>query len=97
MNRVKSIVAAARRWWLARLVPDARRVWLYWSTWLEAAGLAILGFVQLEAVGVLSVWNMMPAQVRSILPNHIAEPIAMVLFVAAIVAKFIRQRNLEKR
>lgn len=80
----------------ARLVPEARAFWRFWSIRLNAIGLAILAWVQFDPVGALAVFNMMPAHVRAALPEHFLTGVAFVFFALAMIARLVKQPALEK-
>ena len=80
-----------------KLVEDARDWWRWWSVQFNAVGLAILAWVQIDPVSVLYVWNMMPASVRRVVPEHVLIPIAMALFALSMLSRVLRQSKLEKR
>lgn len=83
-------------WIRDHLVPEARQAWRFWSMRLNAIGLAILAWVQFDPVSVLAVWNMMPAQVRGVLPEHAAIGLALIIFALAMLARLVKQPSLDK-
>lgn len=83
-------------WIRDRLVDEARQAWRFWSIRFNAIGLAILGWVQFDPVSALAVWNMMPANVRAVLPPHLLTFIAFVFFALAMLARVVKQPGLEK-
>lgn len=78
-----------------RLIDNARHWWRLWSVRLNAAGLAILAWVQFDPVSVLGVWNMMPADVRAALPEGSVRAIGMVLIALGLIARMVKQANLQ--
>jgi hypothetical protein len=83
--------------WIKRhLVPEARNWWRFWSTRLNAIGLAILAWVQFDPVSALSVFNMMPPAVRAALPPHFLTGLALFFFGLAMLARIVKQPGLEK-
>ena len=80
----------------ARLVPEVREWWRFWSIRLNAAGIAILAWVQFDPVGVLYVFNLMPPALRRLLPPEALSTIGLMLFVLAMIARLVRQPRLEK-
>lgn len=83
-------------WFKDHLVPEAREFWRFWSMRFNALGLAVLAWVQFDPVGVLAVWQMMPAQVRDVLPEHFMTGLAFVFFALAMLARVVKQPALEK-
>lgn len=90
-------VRAARAFLRARLIPDLRHAWRMWSVRLNAVGLAVLAWVQIDPVSVLAVWNMMPPAVRAHLPAHFVLPVASTLFALSLLARLVRQPKLEEK
>jgi hypothetical protein len=84
------------KWIREHLVPEACEWWKLWSLRLNAIGLAIIAWVQFDPVSVLSVWNMMPANVRHVLPVEIVTAIGLALFVLSMIARLVKQPKLEK-
>lgn len=83
-------------WLKQRLVPEVRHAWRWWSMRLNALGLAILAWVQFDPVSVLAVWNMMPAHVRGVMPEHALTGLAFIFFALAMLARLVRQPKLEQ-
>ncbi|UXO93946.1 hypothetical protein Pan3_24 [Pseudanabaena phage Pan3] len=79
-----------------RLIPDWRKAWRLWSVRLNALGLAILGWVTIDPVGVLYVWNLMPPQVRAMLPENFLTFAGLALFALSMLARIVRQPKLEQ-
>ena len=81
-----------------KLIEDwAGRAWKLWSIRLNAIGLAILGWVQIDPVSALSVWNMMPGDVRTVLPQNFIAILGGMFFVLSMMARLVRQPKLENR
>lgn len=86
-----------RDWINDHIVPEARQWWRWWSVRLNAAGLALLTWVQIDPVSVLTVWNMMPPTVQRVLPPNPTLALAFVLFSLALISRLVRQPKLEKK
>jgi len=84
------------QWVRDHLVPGARQAWRWWSMRLNALGLAILAWVQFDPVSVLAVWNMMPGQVREVVPIHALTGLAFIFFALAMLARVVKQPKLEQ-
>lgn len=78
------------------LIDNACQWWKLWSIRLNAIGLAILGWVSFDPVGVLSVWNMMPHAVTQAFPPSALKYVGMTLFALSMIARLVRQPKLEK-
>lgn len=80
-----------------KLIEDwASKWWRLWSVRLNAIGLAILGWVQFDPVGAVAVWNMMPLDVRRVLPPNIVMLIGLALFGLSMIARLVQQPKLGK-
>ena len=75
----------------------AHKVWRLWSIRLNAIGLAILGWVQIDPVSALGVWNMMPAEVRAVLPQNIVSLIGGSFFALSMLARLVVQPKLAEK
>lgn len=84
-------------WFHNHLVPEAREWWKLWSIRLNALGLAILAWVQLDPVSVLAVWNMMPAAVTRLVPSSALTVIGMALFALSMIARLVTQPKLKAK
>jgi hypothetical protein len=75
------------------LVDDARNWWRWWSMRLNALGLAILAWVQIDPVSVLYVWAMMPEEVKAILPPRFLVFVGLGLFALSMIARVVKQND----
>lgn len=66
-------------------------LWHSFSTRLNAIGLLILGWFQVDPVSVLSVWNSMPAVVRENLPPRFVLWVGMACFALSMLSRIVRQ------
>lgn len=71
-----------------RLIDNWRHGWKFWSVILGALG-TIAGCADL----LLPVWNMLPDDVRAILPADTLRLIGAALWVLALVARFVKQEK----
>lgn len=79
-----------------KFIQDARNWWRLWSIRLNAIGLSILAYVQIDPVGALGVWNMMPGEVRHVLPANIVTLIGLAFFGLSMVARLVVQPKLDR-
>ena len=80
-----------------RLIENwARTWWRLWSVRLNAAGLALLMWVQIDPVSVLYVWSMMPAPVQDALPRNFVAVTGMALLGLSMIARLVRQPKLRR-
>jgi hypothetical protein len=75
-----------------RLVDDVNVAWRWWSLRFNAVGLAILTFVQFDPNGALWAWNMMPYDVRRVLPPTFLTWVAGILFGLAMLSRVVKQK-----
>lgn len=78
------------------LIDDCKKWWKLWSIRLNALGLLILGYIQFDPVGALSVWNMMPGPVQAYIPRGAITVLGMALFALSMLARLVHQPKLEK-
>lgn len=79
------------------LIDDARNWWRLWSVRLNMLGLAIMSYIAFDPSAVLVVINMMPAPVRSALPDRIELIVGGLIFALAMISRLVVQPRLEKR
>lgn len=83
----------------ARLTGDVRNFLRWWSVRLQLVCAGLTGWMTFDPQGVLWAWNLMPHPVRAMLPDGFVGGLGAVLFVlnmAAVIARPIRQRRLER-
>ena len=69
---------------------DASR---WWSMRLSLLGVLIQLLALVPAESMLGLWNMMPGEVRALVPVHLATWIGLALFAAVLVARVIPQQE----
>lgn len=72
----------------------ARKSWRLWSLRLQALGLALQSAFLTWADLPVTLWNMMPAEVKAWLPEHVIAFVPLALFIAAAIARLIKQEKL---
>lgn len=77
-----------------RLIDHWKVAWRLWSIRFNALGLAFLSF---DFVGAMHVWNMLPPDLRAVVPQRFLSVIGAVLFVLSMISRIIKQPNVEKR
>lgn len=82
-------------WFKDRLVPEAADWWRLASIRFNAIGAALLAWVTFDPVSVLGVWNMMPANLRQIVPPDAFQVIALILFGLGMLARFVKQPKVQ--
>ena len=65
----------------------------HWSLWLSGAGTAALGMALMAPEMALRLWiDVVPDELKALLPPETGLRISLFLLVASIAAKFIRQK-----
>jgi hypothetical protein len=83
-----SILAKLR----ARLIEDCGRWWRFWSMRFNALALAILTFVSFDPTAALGVWNMMPGEVRAVLPHNFLTWVGGILIFLSMLSRVVKQK-----
>jgi hypothetical protein len=79
------------------LIEDWRNYWRFWSVRLGIVGSAITGVLIAFPDVALSAWAMMPADLKAAIPERYMPLIGVVIFVASLVARAIKQTKLEPK
>ena len=79
------------------LIEDWRNFWRFWSVRIGIIGSAITGVLIAFPDVALSAWAMMPADLKSAIPERYMPLIGVVIFVASLVARAIKQTKLEQK
>jgi len=72
-----------------------RKWWKLHSTWLNLAGIAILGALEFAPQRAFEAWAILPAEFKAEIPHDYLKYVALVLWVLAFIARFIKQKKLE--
>ena len=76
-----------------KLIDGWRQSWRLWSVRLSALGALLMAAALGSPDALLAAWNIMPDEVRSLVPDRISSWIAMALFATTIGVRLIRQRG----
>ena len=77
------------------LIEDWRNFWRFWSVRLGIVGSAITGVLIAFPDVALSAWAMMPADLKSAIPERYMPLIGVIILVASLIARAIKQTKLE--
>ncbi|MDD1450806.1 glycosyl hydrolase 108 family protein [Sphingomonas sp. H160509] len=80
-----------------KLIDNWRHAWRLWSVRLSAFGALLTALAAAAPDTLLQIWNGLPEDVRSLLPESVAHVIPTLLFVATIVARLIPQKPAAER
>lgn len=79
------------------LIDNWRDGWRLWSVRCQALGLALLGLIEMFPDIVYRAWAALPPAMQSHVHEDVVRWVAYATLIAAIVARFIRQRKLHER
>lgn len=79
------------------LVNHARLLFRAWSVWLASIGSALTAWVQSFPDAALNAWGSLPEDIKSYLPHNFLGMIGAFMVAMAVLAQFIRQKNLNKQ
>ena len=79
------------------LIEDWHNFWRFWSVRLGIIGSAITGVLIAFPDVALSAWAMMPGDLKAAIPERYMPLIGVVIFVASLVARAIKQTKLEQK
>lgn len=76
------------------LIPDWKKAWRFWSMRLAALGTAITSLLILWPDAALQAWNLLPQDLKSVLPERMVPIIGVGIFILSMVARVINQPKL---
>ena len=79
------------------LIEDWRNFWRFWSVRLGIVGSAVTAVLIAFPDVALSAWAMMPGDLKAAIPERYMPLIGVVIFVASLVARAIKQTKLEQK
>lgn len=78
----------------ARVIDHWRMGWRLWSVRLHALAVAVAALFAAAPSTVLEAWAALPPELKAEIPPHFARWIPVVLGVAGILARFVRQKGI---
>ncbi|MCW0355630.1 hypothetical protein [Pantoea ananatis] len=93
------ILLLMQRFTTLQFVSHAKLLFKTWSVWLASLGSMLSAWVQSFPSSALNAWQMLPDDVKSILPHNYLGLIGAFMVAMGVIAQFVRQKNLlnEKR
>lgn len=91
-----TVVLTIRRYTSVEFVSHARLLFRAWSVWLTGVGTALGVYLASAPDAIITAWNMLPPDLKSMLPVNIAQYVSYLLVALGIVAQFIRQKHLAR-
>lgn len=68
------------------------KVWYkLWSTKLAAIGVVLAGAATMAPEAMHTAWDMLPPDLKAMIPPRFAQVLSYVFFVAAVLSKYIKQ------
>ncbi|WP_312212347.1 hypothetical protein [Pseudescherichia sp.] len=96
---IAAVVLLLQRFTKMEFVSHARILFKAWSVWLSTAGATLMVFLMSAPDTLLSAWNSLPDEIKSLIPPQWLSYIGPGLVMLGVASQFIRQRKLleEKR
>jgi len=91
------VVLLIRKYTSLEFVAHAKLLFKAWSVWLGTAGAVLSASAALLPDSFLSAWNVLPPDIKAILPQNLQSVIGSTLMAAAVISQFIRQHKLLER
>ena len=91
------VVLLIRKYTSVEFVSHARLLFRAWSVWLSGIGAALGVYLASAPDAIISAWNMLPPDLKSMLPVNIAQYVSYLLVALGIVSQFIRQKRLVEK
>lgn len=88
------LLLVIRRYSSVKFVLHARLLFKTWSVWLASLGSAISAWVHSFPDSAMQAWQMLPADVKSVIPPNYLGLIGAFMVAMAVMAQFVRQRTL---
>ncbi len=87
MEKLKALLQRARAAVAARVVDDWRHLHKFYTTWVAAAGTALLSAWD----GIPHVWRGIPDDVKAAIPPGIVHAMAYIVLLAVVIGAVTRQ------
>lgn len=86
-----------RRYTRINFVAHARLLFKAWSVWLTGIGTVLGVYLASAPDAIITTWNMLPPDLKAMLPVNIAQYISYFLIALGILSKFVRQPKLAEQ
>ncbi len=86
-----------RKYSSLEFVSHAKLLFKAWSVWLASIGSAISAWVQSFPDDALNAWNMLPPDVKSLIPQNYLGMIGAFMVAMAVMSQFVRQKDLKAK
>ena len=75
------------------LIEDWKTAHKLWSVRLSAFGAMLLSFVAMFPADALWLWNVMPGEVRSLMPENFAIVVGALVFALSVISRIVKQNE----
>lgn len=94
---VIAIVLLVRKYSSVEFVAHARLLFRAWSVWLTGVGTLLGVYLASAPDAIISAWNMLPPDLKAMLPVNIAQYVSYFIVALGVVSQFIRQPKLVEK
>ncbi|MCX8955817.1 DUF7940 domain-containing protein [Erwinia psidii] len=91
------VLMLVRRYSALEFVRHANLLFKTWSVWLASLGSALGAWVGSFPDSAMRAWQLLPADVKAIIPQHYLGMIGAFMVAMAVIAQFIRQPALAEQ
>lgn len=88
------IMLLLQRFTTLQFVSHARLLFKTWSVWLASLGSMLSAWAQSFPSAAVDAWNVLPEDVKSILPHNYLGLVGAFMVAMGVIAQFVRQKNL---
>lgn len=88
------ILLLLQRFTTLQFVSHARLLFRTWSVWLASLGSMLSAWAQSFPSAAVDAWNVLPEDVKSILPHNYLGLVGAFMVAMGVIAQFVRQKNL---
>jgi len=88
------ILLLLQRFTTLQFVSHARLLFKTWSVWLASMGSMLSAWAQSFPSAAVDAWNVLPEDVKSILPHNYLGLVGAFMVAMGVIAQFVRQKNL---
>ena len=86
-----------RKYTSVEFVSHARLLFKAWSVWLASIGSMLSAWVQSFPQSSLDAWNVLPPDVKALLPQNYLGLIGAFMVAMGVIAQFVRQKKLNEQ
>ncbi|MFE0584822.1 DUF7940 domain-containing protein [Pantoea vagans] len=86
-----------RKYTSVEFVSHTRLLFKAWSVWLASLGSMLSAWVQSFPQNALDAWNVLPPDVKALLPQNYLGLIGAFMVAMGVIAQFVRQKTLNEQ